>query len=248
MTREDFRQEIGDAFDSISGSPDPALPERVRSALVEAPEQRGPVWVAALAAAVIAVILVGVLLVGNPLNRGPLVPGGVGHVTPTPCCPSYPTPAPTPSSTPTASPLVCVTDPMTMTNETAPPLAFIDAVRTGTHAGYDRLTIEFKDARTGTITITPQANTKFIRDAKGDTVTLAGRYGLLIKIDGADNHTAYTGQTDVKTPSYPGILEVREVGDFEGKVQWGVGLSSSVCYQATLMASPTRLVIDIRTT
>lgn len=247
MTREDFRRELGDAFDSISGSPNPALPERVRSALVEAPEHRGPVWVAAVAAAVIAVILVGVLLVGNPLNRGPLVPGGVGHITPTPCCPSYPTPAPTPSSTPTASPLVCVADPMTMTNETAPPLAFIDAVRTGTHVGYDRLTIEFKDATTGTIKITPQANPKFILDGSGKPVTLAGKYGLLIKITGADNHTAYTGATDFKTPTYPGILEVREIGDYEGTVQWAVGLSTPACYQAQMMASPTRLVIDIRT-
>ena len=61
MTREDFRRELGDAFDSISGPPSPALSDRVRSALVEAPERRGPVWIAALAAAVIAVILVGVL-------------------------------------------------------------------------------------------------------------------------------------------------------------------------------------------
>ena len=71
----------------------PALPDRVRAALVHAPEQRGPVWIAAVAAAVIAVILVGVLLVGNPLNRGPLVPGVGVHPTPT-CCPSHPTPAP----------------------------------------------------------------------------------------------------------------------------------------------------------
>jgi hypothetical protein len=242
VTREDFRREIGDAFDSISGSPDPALPERVRAGLQEAPEQRGPVWAAALAAAVIAVILVGVLLVGNPLNRGPLVPGGAVHPTPT-CCPSYPTPAPTPS----ASPFVCVTGPTTLTNEVAPPLAFIDAVRTGTHPGYDRLTIEFKDATTGTIQITPQANTKFVMDASGKPVTLAGKYGLLIKIDGADNHTAYTGPTDFKTPNYPGILEVREIGDYEGKVQWAVGLSATACYQATMLTSPTRLVVDIQT-
>jgi hypothetical protein len=39
---------------------------------------------------------------------------------------------------------------------------------------------------------------------------------------------------------------VREIGDFEGKVQWGVGLSSSACYKATMMTSPTRLVIDFR--
>ena len=131
----------------------------------------------------------------------------------------------------------------------APPLAFIDAVRTGTntgYAGYDRLVLEFKDATTGTVRLIPQTNTKFVTDAQGKTVILAGKYGLLVKIDGADNHTAYTGPTDFKTPTYPGIKEVRVIGDFEGKVQWGVGLSSSACYKATIMTSPTRLVIDIR--
>ena len=43
MTREDFRRELGDAMDSISGSPDPALSDRVRAALVEAPERRAAI-------------------------------------------------------------------------------------------------------------------------------------------------------------------------------------------------------------
>lgn len=246
MTREDFRREIGDAFDSISGSPDPALPERVRAGLQEAPEQRGPVWAAALAAAVIAVILVGVLLVGNPLNRPPATSHGPG---PSPIASPSAVPSPSPSPSPTASPAACVAGPTTLTNEVAPPLAFIDAVRTGTntgYAGYDRLVLEFKDATTGTIQLIPRANAKFVTDPQGKTVIVAGKYGLLIKIDGADNHTAYTGPTDFKTPTYPGIKEVREVGDFEGKVQWAVGLASSACYRAMIMTSPTRLVIDIR--
>ena len=247
MTREDFRREIGDAFDSISGSPDPALPERVRAGLVEAPEQRGPVWIAALAAAVIAVILVGVLLVGNPLNRGPLVPGVVVHPTPTPCSATCPPPVLTPSPSPTASPIECISGTATLANQTAPPLALIDAARTGTHGVYDRLTIEFKTARTGTVTITTQANTKFVRDGIGDTVTLAGRSGLLIKITGADNHTAFSGSTDIKSPTFRGILEMRLVGDFEGTVQWGVGLGLSPCFSATILSNPTRLVIDIPT-
>jgi hypothetical protein len=247
VTREDFRREIGNAFDSISGSPDPALPERVRAALVEAPEQRGPVWIGALAAAVIAVILVGVLLVGNPLNRGPLVPAVVVHPTPTLCVPTCPAPVPTPSPIPTPSPFVCVAGPTTLTTQTAPPLALIDAVRTGTHTGYDRITFEFNNGRTGTIQITPQANTKFVMDASGAAVTLAGRYGLLIKITGADNHTAFSGSTDLKTPTFVEILEARNVGDFEGVVHWGVGLTIGACYQTTILANPTRLVIDIRT-
>jgi hypothetical protein len=249
VTREDFRREIGDAFDSISGSPDPALPERVRVGLQEAPEQRGPVWAAALAAAVIAVILVGVLLVGNPLNRGPLVPGGGVHSTPTPtvCLPTCPAPMPTPSPSPLPSPFVCVSGPTTITNQGTQPVELISAVRTGTHPGNDRITIEFKAGVAGTtIQVIPQTSSKFVMDASGAPVTLAGKYGLLIRIRGADNHTAYSGSTDIKSPTFPEILEARKTGDFEGVVQWGVGLASSACYQATIITNPTRLVIDIR--
>src|SRR5258708_1019748 len=142
MTREDFRREMGDAFDSITGSPDPALSERVRAALVHAPDQRGPVWIGALAAAVIAVILVGVLLLGNPLHRGPLVPGGVLRPTPTPCVPTCPAPPPTPTPIPStsASPFVCVSGPTTLTNQATQPVELISAVRTGSHPGADRIT------------------------------------------------------------------------------------------------------------
>ena len=240
MTREEFRREIGDAFDSISGSPDPALSERVRSALVEAPEQqRGPVWAAALAAAVIVVILVGILLIRNPLNFGPTVPGGTRQTSPTPSAPAV-------SPSPIGAPFDCAVGSSTLTGQTAPPIALIDAVRTGSHAGYDRLTIEFQNGRTGTIKLVPQANTKFITDPKGEPVTLAGKYGLLIRIKGADNHTAFSGSTDIKT-NFPGILEVRQIGDFEGVVQWGVGLASKPCIRTDLLVSPTRLVIDIQT-
>jgi hypothetical protein len=253
VTREDFRRELGDAFDSISGSPSPALPDRVRSAVVEAPERRGPVWIAALAAAVIAVILVGVLLVTNPLNRGPFTPGGLAHASPTPCFPTCPAPAPTPAPSPSPNPsptapleqFVCGGS--SAFSGSQPPLsALIDRVQTGAHTGYDRLTIEFKNGQPMSIELKPQSGTTFTRSPRGDMVKLAGKDGLLITIRGADGHTDYSGSTDLK-PGYSGIVEVREVQDFEGVVQWAMGLSRPACYKATILTNPTRLVIDIQT-
>ena len=241
MTREDFRRELGDAFDSISGSPDPALSERVRSALVEAPEQRGPVWIGALAAAVIAVILVGVLLVGNPLNRPPSL---VGPGIPTPS--ASPTPAQSPSPSPTPTPRYICGASSTFTGKNPPLSAVISDVRTGTHPeGYDRLTVEFNNGQPGSIEIRPQANTKFVTDPKGDTVTLAGQVGLKVVIHSADAHAAYSGSTDMKT-GYAGIKEVRQLGDFEGYVSYGLGLAKPGCYTAVILTNPTRLVIDIQ--
>jgi hypothetical protein len=231
MTREDFRRELGDAFDSISGSPDPALSDRVRAALVEAPEHRGPVWIGALAAAVIAVILVGVLLVGNPLNRQPSL-GGPGQ---------------SPSPNPTPSPQYICGASSAFTGQN-PPLSLVIAdVRTGTHTGYDRLTVEFKDGQPASIEIRPQANTNFITDPKGDTVKLAGQVGLKVVIHSADVHGAgaYTGPADIKT-GYAGLAEVRQLGDFEGYATYGLGLGRPGCYAAVILTNPTRLVIDIQ--
>jgi hypothetical protein len=255
MTREDFRREIGDAFDSISGSPSPAMPDRVRAALIEAPERRGPVWIAALAAAVIAVVLVGVLLVANPLNRGPLTSGGLGTTSPTPCSATCPTPQPSPSPnlspapsfnpSPAPSPgFTCVASPL-MTMAKPAPTAFIDALRTGTHTGYDRITIEFQNGQPQSLQLRPQTGTTFTRDARGDKVTLDGRYGILVIIKGADSHTSYSGSADIKT-NYSGLRETRNVGDFEGTVQWALGLASSPCYHAYILDNPTRLVIDLK--
>jgi hypothetical protein len=241
MTREDFRRELGDAFDSISGSPDPALSDRVRAALVEAPEHHGPVWIAALAAAVIAVILVGVLLVGNPLNRV----GSVGPGIKTPVATPTPAQSPSPNPTPTPSPQFICGLSSTFANPN-PPAALVDGVRTGRHAGYDRLTIEFKNGQPQSIELRPQTGTAFTRDGIGDTVKLAGKDGLLVSIFSTDAHTAYSGSRDIKT-GFSGLLEVRIVGDYEGYVHVGLGLAKPACYRASIMTNPTRLVIDIQT-
>jgi hypothetical protein len=252
VTGEDFRRELGDAFGAISGSPSPALSDRVRLAPSAAPERRGPVWIASVAAAVIAVILVGVLVVANPLNRGSLLPVGSTHSTPSASPAPSPSPQPTPSPSPVASPNASGFNCSASNALTAfdglkpPPSAFIDAVRLGTHPGYDRLTIEFENGQPTMITLGPQNSATFTRSPRGDTVKLAGQDGIVVYIQGSDAHTAYKGSTDIKT-GFSGLLEVREIQDFEGSVQWALGLAKPACYRAQILTNPVRLVIDIQT-
>lgn len=238
MTREDFRRELGSVFDAISGQPSPALSDRVRSALQDVPERLGPVWIAGLAAAVLAVLLVGVLLVANPLNRHqPQPPVGPA---------SSPSASPVPSSSPAAtpSPFVCTTGaPTTAANP--PAVAFIDRAQTGSHAGYDRLTIEFQNGEPTSIEIKPQSGTAFTKSPSGQSVTLAGQAGILVIIHGSDAHTAYSGSLDI-TNAYPALVEVRQLEDFEGQTQWGLGLAKPACYRAFMLTNPARLVIDIQ--
>jgi len=130
---------------------------------------------------------------------------------------------------------------------TQPPPSFIDAVRTGTHAGYDRLTIEFQNGQPETIELHPQNSATFtpVGGQVGRPITLAGQDGLLVAIFSTDAHTAYSGSTDLKT-GYAGLLEVRVLDDFEGYTHFALGLAKPACYRASTLTDPTRLVIDIQ--
>jgi hypothetical protein len=153
-------------------------------------------------------------------------------------------PTPTPDAAVEVVPFVCGSATV-IKGQQAPPVALISAVRTGSHTSYDRIAIEFKAAGPDSIELTPQNSATFIQDASGAPITLRGSHGLRLVIRGSDAHTAYTGSTDFKT-GYPGLLEARETGDFEGVVQWGLGLSQPACYRAFVLTNPTRLVVDVQ--
>jgi hypothetical protein len=238
VSNENFRREVNSAFDQISGAPNPSLRDRVRSSIAQAPEARGPFWIAGVAAAVMATLIVGILFVANPLHR-PSTSHGPGPVVTTP------EPSASPSTTPaSATPFVCASG-APINASSAPAVTYIDALRTGTHAGYDRLTVEFQNGQPSSIELRPQSGTNFTQGASGQTVTLAGKNGLLVVIHGSDLHTSYSGSTDIKT-GYGTLVEVRSVEDFEGTVQLALGINGSVCYRAFILTSPTRLVIDVQ--
>lgn len=250
MSNENFRREIGHVFDEVAGSPSAALSDRVRSSLAEVPEQRGPFWIAGVAAAVIAAVVIGVLFVANPLNRpansiGP----GVGSsptpsVSPSPGASPGTSPEPSPTPDSTLPPFVCASS-APISSAQAPAVAFIDDLRTGTHPGYDRLTVQFQNGQPASIELRPQPGATFTNSPKGDQVTLTGKNGVLVIIHGADLHTSYSGSTDIKT-GYATLVEVRQLEDFEGVVQLGLGVSGATCYRAFILSNPSRLVIDIQ--
>lgn len=239
MPNDNFRRELGHVFDEMTGSPSAALPDRVRSSLANVPERRGPFWIAGIAAALIAAVVVSLLVVAN-LNRHPtsVVPGSTAA-------------SPSGSATPASNLPAFTCDAFAgyVANDTipaSPPVAFIDAVRPGTHAGYDRITIEFNNTIPKQGEVATQSSSIFTQGASGQPVTLAGNAGILVTMHGADAHTAYSGPIDFKT-GYPVLLEARQVQDFEGTVQWGLGLSKPACYRTFNLTNPMRLVIDIQT-
>ena len=242
MSKESFRRDLRRTFDEITGSPSSNLGDKVRSRLDEPVEQRAPMWAAGLAAALIAVIVVGVLVVVHPFNRN-----NVGLVGGSPTPSASPSPLPTLSPSPSAPAYECTAQTHIAAGYTPPPNASITTVRVGNHSdqGFDQVTITFKDTRHGDITIDVQPNSTFIQDGSGASVKLAGKYGLRILITEADEHPDFTGSTDLK-PGYTQLKEARLMGDFEGRVTWGLGLASPACYRVQILDNPTRLVIYLQ--
>ncbi len=248
MSNENFRRDLNRAFDDIAGRPSSALRDRVRSAIARPPAARSYYWIAAAAACLIAALIVGVLFVANPLHRPT---SNVGGPVPSPSAsPSVspsasPLPSPSASPTPSTAPFSCGTTYGPIT-QNGPVVAYVSDVRTGSHPGYDRITITFSNGAPTSVEVTTQTNTTFTKDPSGLTVTLRGDSGLLVTIRGADEHTSYSGSTDFKT-GYTKLLEAQQVQDFEGTVQWGIGLSGNTCYRVYLLKNPDRVVIDAET-
>ncbi len=249
MSNEDFRRELNQAFDQMSGSPSPAVRDRVRSAVGEATSARGPYWIAGVAAAVIAALIVGVLWVNSPLRPSSSTAGPVSSPSASPSASPSPSPSPTPSPTPTPDsqlpPFVCAGSTAPTRPGTAP-VAFISDLRTGSHPGYDRVTIEFNNGGpSGAVEVKTQANTNYMLSPSGMPVTLQGSRGIELVIHGADLHTSYNGSVDIVT-GYATLAEVRRLEDFEGVVQLGLGVNGAGCYRVFWLSNPDRLVIDVQ--
>ena len=247
MSKESFRRDLRRTFDEITGAPSSNLGDKVRSRLDEPVEQRAPMWAAGLAAALIAVIVVGVLVVVHPFNRN-----NVGLVGGSPTPSASPSPLPSPSPSPAPPVYECTAQTHIAAGYTPPPNASITAVRVGNHPAtqtqpypYDQITIEFKDARHGDITIDVQPNSTFMEGGSGAPVKLAGKYGLKITLRNTDEHPDYSGPTDYKK-DYPQLKEARLMEDSEGVVTWGVGLANPACYRVVMLDNPTRLVIYLQ--
>jgi hypothetical protein len=198
----------------------------------------------------VAAVAVGVMFAFNANRPQPTGGSNVGVVT----SPGV-TPAASPAASPSAAPsaatasssgqaaFICGSSTLTATQ--SPATAFVDAIRTGSHAGYDRVTVEFKNGQPSSVAIRPQAGTTFHQAPSGQPDTLAGSKGILVIVRGSDAHTGYAGVRDIKT-KFPGLAEVRVIEDFEGQVSLGLGISGNACYRASFLANPVRLVIDVQ--
>jgi hypothetical protein len=100
------------------------------------------------------------------------------------------------------------------------------SVRFGRHDTFDRLAFDFCEPADTTLTATVVK--QLTEDGSGDKVTLQGKHFIAITLTPADAHTT-TGRPTVprRTVTVAGnnIQQYKLIGDFEGVVTYGVGVT-----------------------
>ena len=81
--------------------------------------------------------------------------------------------------------------------------------------------------------VIPQSGTDFAEDPSGKPVILAGTDGASIVLSGFRGDQANYKGAKKLTSTGPRLLEVEALGDSEGDVTWGAGLSAPSCAVVT---------------
>jgi hypothetical protein len=139
--------------------------------------------------------------------------------------------------TPSATPAACVPMSGGLSER-----ARITDMRIGTTICYDTLVIQFDTAVTRYQLSQNPTGAQFAGSGgKGAMFTLNGTYGLRLNILNL-NWTESPGDqyphgTHLRQPA-PTLLEVRQIGDFEGTANVAIGLSSDICPRFSILSRP----------
>lgn len=258
--------------DSLWGRPPPAARATARPPLAVV-----AIAAVVLVATVAAAVLEGPALVSTAGRAGRVLQSAAGRLLPAPRTASTPSPVPSqtllaaPTPTSTATPTETPTQPSPPASPSAPPepspsaapaappvatlpgfscaaqsggggQATMTTARVGAQSGYDRFVLQF-DGPVPQFDVSPQDSAAFAQS--GGPVTLLGSAGLAVVLHNASG-PAYTGPRDMR-PGLSVIEEARLLSDFQGVIEWGIGIAHPACFHAWTLGSPSRLVVDVAT-
>ena len=136
----------------------------------------------------------------------------------------------------------------TRRSRAAPPIAQLRSVRVTADAGFDRVVFEFADSiLPGYVIEYPERSIQ--RCGSGDAVPLAGSGRMLVQLEPAQAHDERGNSTIPNrewAPSLPVVLDVKLVCDFEGQVEWAIGLAARHSFRVIEAAPKAQIVVDVR--
>lgn len=134
--------------------------------------------------------------------------------------------------------------------ETPSPLPVLTALRTGTHPGYERVTVEIG----GEATRAPGYRVEYIdrplrECGSGRQIHPIGDGWLELRIEPAAAHTE-AGQATLESAPIdvdgPLLLRIYRTCDFEGVVTLVLALAAPNPYRVATLTDPTRIVLDVQ--
>lgn len=127
------------------------------------------------------------------------------------------------------------------------PIGTLRDARTAVHPGYDRVVFEFDGERLPGYEI-EYVDRPIRACGSGDVVPLAGTGRLRVRFRPARAHTDEGAPTLPRrdlTPDLPVLKELKVSCDFEGRLEWGLGLATPNAYRVLELGGPPRLVVDV---
>jgi hypothetical protein len=130
----------------------------------------------------------------------------------------------------------------------APPIAQLRSVRVTADSGFDRVVFDFADS------VLPGYQIEYPEGpiqhcGSGDEVLLASPGRLLVRLEPAQAHDERGNPTVTNrewAPRLPVVQEMKLVCDFEGQVEWAIGLAARRHFRVIETAPSTRLILDVR--
>ena len=131
------------------------------------------------------------------------------------------------------------------------PAATLVALRTGRHAGYERVVFEFDGRLIGyDVRYVPEVTL----GESDQAAPLPGTAFLQASFQPAVAHQLRGGAVvntlkgpETLRPRYPVVQQVTLASDWEGEVRFGLGLSGKAGFRLLRLDNPTRMVLDLAT-
>lgn len=126
--------------------------------------------------------------------------------------------------------------------------AVLRTVAAAPSRGYDRVVFEFAGDSTPGYHV--EYATKPVQHCgSGDPVSLDGAQRLVVRFEPAQAHDERGNPLPPERERTPGLAAVKQmklVCDFEGQVEWVLGVTAVAPYRVSELTSPARLVLDLR--